>query len=131
MNHSPGFCPVDWVNEIRAFLPMSCWLRVLSRSGHAQPVVLGAVEPLQCRVHQQGCSGCADRSVLLGHNGAFPWTDAAELGASAVPAACSLAAARHFYSCLPVTQPISSCDGIRMAFDHSTAHNCLAFITPV
>lgn len=30
-----------------------------------------------------------------------------------------------------VTQPILNSDGIRMAFDHSTGHNCLAFITHV
>jgi len=29
------------------------------------------------------------------------------------------------------TQPILSSDGIRVAFDHSTGHNCLAFITCV
>lgn len=49
----------------------------------------------------------------------------------AAPAARPLAAARDFYSCLPVTQSISSRDGIRMAFDHSAVHNCLAFITRV
>lgn len=46
-------------------------------------------------------------------------------------AACPLAAARDFSVVCLVTQPILSCDGIRMAFDYSTGHNCLAFITCV
>lgn len=97
---------------------------MLRGSEHAQPVLLGPVEPLQCAAQQQGSSGRADSPVLLEDEGGFPWqlrSAGSEASCGAQPAARSLAAARDFCTCLPVTQSISSCDGIRMAFDCSTA----------
>lgn len=75
--------------------------------------------------------------MFLNHNGGFPSKNTTVPGSGmrqCGAAACCVfvGSSLGFFTvvCL-VTHPILSFDGIRMAFDHSTGHNCLAFITHV